>query len=100
MSENIVNVTLMVSSVVSEEGALVEVLPRPKYQFKSVKVSRTPSKLPPTEDLLTPEMFFFGANRPAYEDLSLDMFMQGYTALLNDDRYTCDLSFIKSSRTA
>ncbi|XP_063686660.1 uncharacterized protein LOC134820333 isoform X2 [Bolinopsis microptera] len=71
-----------------EEATIVQVLSRPKYQFVSVKVSGTPSKMPSSEVLLTPEMFFYGANRPKYEDLSLDMFMQGYTAMLSDERVT------------
>ena len=40
--------------------------------------------------LLSPEMFFHGANKTSYDDLSLDIFMQGYTALLNDERYLYD----------
>ena len=68
-----------------EHQVLVDVKMRPKYQFVKVKVPKCPTKQPPTS-LLSPEMFFFGASKPSYEELSLDMFMQGYTALLADER--------------
>lgn len=35
---------------------------------------------------LSPEQFFFGSTKPRYEDLTLELFMQGYTALLADER--------------
>lgn len=37
---------------------------------------------------LSPEQFFFGSTKPRYEDLTLELFMQGYTALLADERLT------------
>lgn len=42
----------------------------------------------PVEMRLSPEQFFFGNNKPRYEDLTLELFMQGYTALLADERLT------------
>ena len=58
----------------------------PKFSFVKVKIPKLSKPVEAPDTLLTPDSFFYGTVRPNGDEMRLDVFMQGYTSLLADDR--------------